>query len=238
MNINIFNKGTNWESDRTADLISSRRVAWVFSGIFAICFIVSAVALAMLSPLRRTIPYVVKQDSQTGNLEILQPFDNRAIGNQELLNKYWAQTYVMAREQYNWYLVSSDYDKVSSLTDPAIFNDYASQYLGEKGIDKVFGAKTERRIKVLSVNPSPTSSNTMVVRFERTTISNGALVEAPTYFVANLAYQFKPKPFGPEAELIRNPLGYMVYAYRRDVELPRASLATPDATNTATADGG
>jgi type IV secretion system protein VirB8 len=235
--MNIFTKGSTWEADRIADLIRSRKIAWFYSALFALCFAGAAVALAMLSPLRRTVPYVVKQDSQTGNLEVLQPFDNRAIGSQELLNKYWAQVYVTAREQYNWYLVSSDYDRVASLTDPAIFNEYASQYSGEKGLDKVFGSKTERRIKVLSINPSPTSPGTMVVRFERTTMSNGSMVEAPTYFVANLAFQFKPKAFGAEADLIRNPLGYLVYAYRRDVELPRTAATVPDETAIAVAEG-
>jgi type IV secretion system protein VirB8 len=237
--MNIFTKGSRWETDRVADLIKSRRVAWFFSGLFALCFVAAAIALSVLSPLRRTVPFVVKQDSQTGNLEVLQPFDNRVIGSQELLSKYWAQTYVVAREQYNWYLVSNDYDRVASLTDPAIFSEYASQFTGEKGLDKVFGSKTERRIKVLSVNPSPTSPNTMVVRFERITTSNGAVVEAPTYFVANLAFQFKPKAFGAEADLIRNPLGYSVYAYRRDVELPRESTPPPpEAIAASTASGG
>ena len=225
--MNIFTKGSTWDASRVSDLEKSRKIAWAVASAFAVCFVISAIALATLVPLRRTVPYVVKQDSATGNIEVLQPFDNRTVGNQELLNKYWARTYVQAREQYNWYLVGSDYDLVARLTDNPIFKEYGDQFVGEKGLDKVFGNFTERRINVLSVTPSPTNpSEQMVVRFQRTTVQRGISVELPTTFVANIAYRYVPKTFGAEADLIRNPVGYQVYAYRRDFESQSAAPAT------------
>lgn len=225
--MNIFTKGANWEASRVTDLEKSRKIAWLVAGLFAFCLVVAVIALAVLTPLRRTIPYVVKQDAQTGNLEVLQAFDNRVVGNQELVNKYWARKYVTAREQYNWYLVGADYDVVYQLTDQPIFNEYGTQFAGEKGLDKVFGSFTERKITILSITPSPTSSNLMVVRFERTTTSKGALVESPTVFVANLAFKYVPNVYGAEADLIRNPMGYQVYSYRRDVEVPSGAVVPP-----------
>lgn len=235
--MSIFIKGANWDASRVADLERSRKTAWAVSGVFGFCLVVAIGALAALTPLRRSIPYVVKQDAQTGNLEVLQAFDNRTIGNQELTNKYWARKYVMAREQYNWYLVGTDFDVVTQLTDPQIVNDYRSQFVGDKGLDKVFGATTERKISILSIAPSPTNANLMVVRFERTTTTKGVVVESPTIFVANLAFKFIPSVYGPEVDLIRNPLGYQVYSYRRDVELPGSPLA-PAATAVAQPSGG
>lgn len=218
--MSIFDKGANWEATRVSDLERSRKLAWMFAGLMGFCLVVAVVALAMLTPLRRTVPYVVMQDAQTGNLEVLQAFDNRVIGNQELLNKYWARRYVVAREQYNWWLVAADYDTVAALTDPSIFAEYGAQFLGDKGLDKVFGDFTERRIKVLSIAPSPTNSQQMVVRFERTTVSKGAVVEAPTVFVVNMTFRYNPNTYASEAELIRNPMGFQVFSYRRDVEVP------------------
>lgn len=223
--MSIFTKGANWEATRLSDLEKSRKLAWSFAGLMGICLIVSVVALAMLTPLRRTMPYVVKQDAQTGNLEVLQSFDNRVIGNQELLNKYWARKYVVSREQYNWWLVASDYDAVASMTDSSIFKDYSDQFVGDKGIDKVFGDYTERRIKILSIAPSPTNPQQMVVRFERTTVSKGVVVESPTVFVANMTFRYNPNAYTSEAELIRNPMGFVVYSYRRDVEVPGTTVA-------------
>ena len=60
----------------------------------------------------------------------------------------------------------------------------------------------------------------MVVRFERTTVSKGAVVEAPTAFVVNMTFRYNPNTYASEAELIRNPMGFQVFSYRRDVEGP------------------
>lgn len=217
--MSIFNKGANWEATRASDLVKSRNLAWMFAGVMGLSLVVAVIALAMLTPLRRTVPYLVKQDAQTGNIEVLQAFDNRVIGTQEVMNKYWAQRYVLSREQYNWWLVGTDYDTVAALTDPGIFKEYGDQFVGDKGLDKLFGDFTERRIKILSVSPSPTNASQMVVRFERTTVSKGNTVESPTVFVANMTYRYNPNAYASEAELIRNPMGFQVFSYRRDVEV-------------------
>ncbi len=225
--MSIFNQGANWETSRVSDLERSRKTAWMLTGLLGICLLATIIALALLTPLRRTVPYLIKQDAQTGNIEVLQSFDNRMVGNQEVLNKYWARRYVTAREQYNWYLVGGDFDNISAMTDPVIFKDYGDQFLGEKGLDKVFGDFTERKIKILSIAPSPTNAQQMVVRFERTTISKGVVVEAPTSFVANLTFRYNPNAYASEAELIRNPMGYQVYSYRRDVEVLATGEQSP-----------
>ena len=94
----------------------------------------------------------------------------------------------------------------------------------------MFGDFTERRIKILSIAPSPTNTQQMVVRFERTTVSKGSVVEAPTVFVANMTFRYNPNIYASEAELIRNPMGYQVYSYRRDVEVP-GTITPGAATN-------
>lgn len=234
--MSIFNQGANWEATRASDLEKSRKLAWMFAGLMGFCLVVAVIALAMLTPLRRTVPYLVKQDAQ-GNVEVLQAFDNRIIGSQELLNKYWARRYVTAREQYNWWLVGADYDTVAALTDPIIFREYGDQFPGDKGLDKVFGDFTERRIKVLSIAPSPTNAQQMVVRFERTTVSKGVVVEAPTVFVVNMTFRYNPNTYASESELIRNPMGFQVYSYRRDVEVPGTGTGAVPGTGTAKAAG-
>lgn len=228
LGLKIFNQGPNWEAERVADLIRSRKLAWSFAVVLAACLAVAVIALAMLTPLRRTVPYLVKQDVQTGTLEVLEAFDNRVIDSRELDNKYWARRYVQAREQYNWWLVGSDYDFVDAASDPSIMKEYADQFSGDKGLDKVFGDFTERRIKILSCAPSPTNAQQMVVRFERTTTSKGVVVEAPTVFVVNLTFRYNARPYVSEEEALRNPKGFQVYAYRRDVEVPGTAVpSTP-----------
>lgn len=229
----IFEKGSQWDADKIRELENGRKrdKHIIFALLF--CLVAVSISLATLAPLRRTIPYLAMKDSQSGNIEILQPFDNLTIGNQELMDKYWARQYVQAREQYNWYLVGSDYEKIQRLTAPEIFPEYGNQFAGETGLDKVFSNFTERRIKVLAVTPSPTNPSQMEVRFERTTVSRGMVAETPTIFTANIVFRYVPKTFGAEADLIRNPLGYEVYAYRRDVEQTPTAVVAPPAAGSA-----
>jgi len=222
-----FGRGISWDADARAKLEANRRLAWRVAAGLGFLLAVCAVSLATLAPFRRTVPYLVKVDADN-NIEVLQTFDNRNIGRQELLDKYWASAYVRAREQYNWWLIGGDYDLIHRLTDANIRNEYTSQFQGAGALDKVFGEFTERRIKILSVAPAPTVRNQIVVRFERTTISKGALVEAPTTFVATLSFRYKPKTIAPEVELIRNPMGFEVLAYRRDAEVGTSSAARSD----------
>jgi type IV secretory pathway component VirB8 len=67
------------------------------------------------------------------------------------------------------------------------------------------------------------------VRFERTTVSKGTVVEAPTAFVVNMTFRYNPNTYASEAELIRNPMGFQVFSYRRDVEVP--GTVVPSATS-------
>jgi type IV secretion system protein VirB8 len=223
--MDIFKKGANWEADRAADLAAGRKRDRFIITVLALCLLAAVLALVLIQPLRRTVPYLIQRDSQTGAVEVLQAFDNRVVGSQEALNIYWARRYVNSREQYNWYLIAQDYDTIASMTEKSIFKDYADQYLGDKGLDKVFGDFTERRINILGVTPSPTNPNQMVVRFERTTVSKGSIVEPPTIYVVNMTYRYVPNSWVTQAELTLNPVGYQVFAYRRDVEVPAS--ATP-----------
>ena len=202
MNMNdLFVKGSQWDASRVADALGSRRRAYIVAGAEAFIIVALVIAIVSMLPLRRTIPYVVLHHEPSGNMEVLQTFDNRLIGKQELTDKYWARTYVKSREQYNWWMVGSDYETVSRLTDPTIFSAYGSQFVGEKGLDKVFGASTDRSIKILSITPSPTQVGHMTVRFERTTKTKGMTVEPPTVFVAQLVFRYNVKTMGAEADL-------------------------------------
>jgi type IV secretion system protein VirB8 len=218
MDLSMFKKGSTWDADRVKSGNKQKNVAFAIAGAEAVIIVVLVAAIVYMLPLRRTVPYLVKVDG-TGNVEVLQTFDNRQIGKQDLTDQYWARTYVKAREQYSWWMIGSDYEMVQRLSEPSAFADYAAQFQGEKAMDKVFGETTDRSIKILSVTPNPSQPYQMIVRFERTTKSKGAEVEPPTVFVAQLVYRYKVKTVGSQADLQQNPLGYEVVSYRRDAEV-------------------
>lgn len=218
----FYQEGANWEADKTARLEKSERRAWMVAVTGVSLAVVFGISLAALAPFKRAVPYVFSVDKATGNVELVSAADDRQVmGYQELLDKHWAQRYIVARESYYYRLLQNDYDTVLSLSGDEVGREYARQYEGPNSRDKKYGASIEMRIKVLSVTLAQDDvGNKAVVRFEKTSKRTEAdNADAPTYFVATFSYEYKPSMFGKEKDLIQNPLGYRVTSYRIDSEI-------------------
>lgn len=217
----FYGRARDWEYDRWSGLVKSERRAWRVAGAAVIAAIIAVIGIASLAPFRRTVPYVFEVDRATGNVAFVQAVDDRQVkGYQEILDKHWAQRYVIARESYVFKLLQHDYDTTLALSDPKIGRSYAQLFEGETARDKRLGPNIEQTVEVLSiVLASDAISPKAVVRFARTTRNlESGLVEPVQTYVATLAYDYAPTMSGPEKDLINNPLGYRVTSYRVDPE--------------------
>lgn len=225
-----FETARDWEACRDLLLASSERRAWRVAVGACIVAVLSICGLIALLPLKRTVPYVFAVHQTTGQTEVVEAANDRAmVGYQDLLDKHWAQRYVLARESYVYKLLQTDYDKTLALSTDAVGRVYAAQYEGAQARDKKLGTSTEIRVQILSISLAPDAiSPKAVVRFETRTFhtDSGAALPAQTY-VATLAYEYRPSMLGKEKDLIENPLGYRVTSYRVDAELNPASSAAP-----------
>ena len=217
-----YSDGRGWEADKTARIERSERRAWTVAGGASVITIAAVIALSTLAPFRRNVPYLFALDRATGNVEYVGAVDDRTVlGYQELLDKHWAEKYVIARESYHYKLLQADYDTVLQLSDDNVGRDFARIYDGPNARDKKYGPGVEMKVAVISVQRSQNDvGTTAVVRFSKSTRRVEAdSNEPPQYFVATLAYEYKPSMFGKEKDLIANPLGYKVTNYRADSEL-------------------
>jgi len=226
----FYKKGINWEADRQAQLEKSERRAWSVAGVASVVAIAAVIGIVMLAPFKRVVPYVFAIDKATGNVEMVSAADDRTVvGYQELLDKHWAQKFVIARESYNYHLLQNDYDTVLALSSDVVGREYAKLFEGPNARDKKYGASIEMRINVISVSLAQDNvGSKAVVRFEkisRRTEADNA--DAPQYYVATLSYKYNPSMFGKEKDLIRNPLGYNITSYRVDSEIAPVGLTTP-----------
>lgn len=213
----FFPKGRDWEADRQARLEMSERRAWTIAGGAGLIAIAAVIGIASLAPFKRVVPYVFAIDKASGNVELVSAADDRAlVGYQELLDKHWAQKYVVVRESYFYRLLQADYDTTLALSADNVGRDYAKLFEGPNARDKTYGAALEMRVNVLSVTLSQDDvSSKAVVRFERIPRRVEAeMADPPQYFVATLSYEYKPTMTGKEKDLIQNPLGYRVTSYR------------------------
>jgi type IV secretion system protein VirB8 len=217
-----FRAARTWEADKEFRREQSERRAWTVAATASAIAVVAVIGLSTLAPFRRNVPYLFALDKATGNVEFVGTLDDRTVkGYQELLDKHWAQRYVVARESYFYKLLQEDYDTVLALSAEDIARDYARIYEGPNARDVKFGANVEMKVAVISIQLARNSvGNQAVVRFSKTVRRQDANNSDPTqYYVATIAYEYKPHMFGKEKDLLANPLGFAVTSYRTDPEL-------------------
>jgi type IV secretion system protein VirB8 len=211
----FMGEAQSWEASREAQRDKSERRAWLVAASACMVAVLAVTAVALMLPLKATVPYLVYVDKTTGNTEVVNALNERIVGYQELNEKHWARHYVIARESYLYTLLQHDYDSVLALSADEVGANYAKLFEGDAAKDKRLGAGTQERINVISVVLPPDQTGKAVVRFEKTVKRvNADQADPPQTFVATMAYEFKPSMRGREKDLIMNPLGFKVTSYR------------------------
>lgn len=218
----FFAQARGWEADRTLRLERSERWAWQVAGCAGLTTVIALIALVSILPLKRVVPYVYAIDRQTGELTVMDAANQRQIvSNQDLLDKHFANAYVIARDSYDWKLLQSDYNDTIAFSSPQVAREYAGRFDGPKAIDKVWAAHVERRVTVTSIQLAPDAvSHKAVVRYtvQQRDLPSNTLAPLEHY-IATIAYEYHPDRTGKEQDLIRNPLGFTVSGFRADPEI-------------------
>ena len=192
----------------------------------------STTALAVMVPFYRVVPLPIEVDRLTGESQVIDVLDARHVHTKEIQDKHWVETYVRARERYDWGLLQMDYDGVLAMSEDVVARDYRGVYSGPDALDRQLGPGIERRIRILSITLPPDEPGHAVAHVERTSFKNGEAHAEPTQrFVITLAYTYRPPVFTRESVAIANPFGFKVMAYSRDAEYtPQASAAAVEGT--------
>lgn len=212
-----YDKALDWEASRILLTERSEKRAWRWAGIAMGLLVLSWVAIVLMMPLKQTVPYVIRVNNATGVPDIVTTMNSKGVAFDDVMDKYWVARYIRTREVYDWYSLQQDYDTVGMLSSPVVGKEYAQQYAGERGLDKVYGATTRRLVEVLSVVPSGNGSAT--VRFStKTGPVDGASPPKIEGWVATVSYAYRNPSVMPESFRLTNPFGFQVMSYRVDPE--------------------
>ena len=104
--------------------VSNKR-AWLVSFIFGFIAIMSIIAVFLLTPLKQSVPYVIRVDNVTGMVDIISTLKDQTVvsKNSEALDKYFTANYVKLREQYYWDILEQDYYTVQVFSSNRISFD-------------------------------------------------------------------------------------------------------------------
>jgi type IV secretion system protein VirB8 len=105
-----FREAASWDQDRRAQAQRSTRRAWQVAAAAGLCAIASCAALAVLMPLKRVEPFVVRVDSSTGIVDVVPAYSGGAVLEQSV-TRYFLSHYVSVCERFNFSTAESDYEE-------------------------------------------------------------------------------------------------------------------------------
>ena len=214
-------KAIEYEESRAAELISSRKIAWIIASVAVVLTTLSTSVIFLMLPLKTVVPYVIKENVITGETRIVTMLDKRTLTTDEATDKFFASDYVKKREQYHYNILAKDYYQVLLYSDPQVQREYASIYSGEQGRDKLLSNNFKVEVEILGVVLSQSSGTKIAtVRSKITTSDLHSNIKGITSFLSStIAYELQPNKQMSEEDRLLNPLGFTVLTYRKDREV-------------------
>ena len=225
-----FSANRAWELDRALTLERSERRAWYVAIAGLMLGLIGIAAVFVQGPLRRVVEIPIVVDRVTGEATIQQRLSEETIPPLEALDKHNLATFVRARESYSWMFLQRDFDQVSRMAVPAVFNEYSRLFDGEAALQKRIAAAEDWRIDIVGVRLAAKgrrgNSGEATVTYDKVVhLTDRNLPDTTTRHVASIVYQYQPKVLAKERDRLENPFGFVVTAYRSDPEINTAPAA-------------
>jgi len=220
-----YDEATSWGLDRAqAARASQRMTRWIAIGSILVA-ILEAIALLMLLPLKTVEPYTLLVDRSTGYVQSLKPLEQQKVAPDAALTQSFLVQYVIARESFDFNMITADYKKVGLFSTGQARSTYlaALQPSNPASPLRTFPRGTIIDTKVKSV--SPIGRETVLIRFDTVRSDGNGRAAPPASWIAVVQYHYSGEPLSIEDRFV-NPLGFQVVRYRRDQEaLPAPPVA-------------
>lgn len=219
-----YEKAIDWEAQKEAIQQKSEAKAWRLCSLLTLIVLALAAVICCMMPLKKTEPFLIKVNENTGEATVLSIADVKDIPWSEAMDKYWLNQYVLARESYHYRTLSHEFNVVRLLSMPEVFDPYASQF-GESKNSLEAQLRDTRRIytDILSIVPrgqDNEGNKVATVRFtKRLTDTKSGEELSRGSWNATVSFEYLPDFKVEEPERLINPFGFKVTSYRVDPEI-------------------
>jgi type IV secretion system protein VirB8 len=228
-----FREASSWDADRAAQFRRSARTAWWVAGAGWLCAVASALALALLMPLKRVEPFLLRVDNSTGIVDVVPVYAGRAT-QEEAVTRYFLAHYLVVCERFNFATAESDYEECgafhSAQRNQAWFALWtASNPLSPLNLHKD-GSTVRVQVTAVSFFTRASGlSNLAQVRYLRALRQGSGAEESVTHWVATIQFAYGEPAKDPKTRRW-NPLGFKIVEFHSDPEIlgePPASRDLP-----------
>ncbi|WEK46392.1 MAG: VirB8/TrbF family protein [Candidatus Andeanibacterium colombiense] len=212
-----YEAAESWSADRNAAQDRSRRTAWIVAGVAAAVALFEAIALVLLIPLKKEVPYTLLVDRQTGYVEALRPLEQRTLTPDAALTRSFLVQYVIARESFDAETLQENYRKVGLWSAGEARDRYVSLMQASNREGPLATLPKAARVDVRIRSVSSLRPDQSLVRFDTVRTDRGSSAEYVEHWAAVINFRFSDAGMSAEDRLV-NPLGFQVMRYRKDPE--------------------
>jgi type IV secretion system protein VirB8 len=227
-----FREAESWDADRAAQFRRSARTAWWVAGAGWLCAVASASALAMLMPLKRVDPFVVRVDNSTGIVDVVPVYAGQASA-EEAVTRYFLTHYLTVCERFNFATAESDYEECGAFHSAQRNQAWYAQWTASNPASPLNlhkdGSTVRAQVKSVSFFTRGSGLTDLAqVRYLKAARVGAGSEETFTHWVATVQYAYAEPSKDPKIRRW-NPLGFKIVEFKSEPEI----LADPPAAREA-----
>jgi type IV secretion system protein VirB8 len=230
-----FREAESWDADRAAQFSRSARTAWWVAAAGWLCAMASAAALAMLMPLKRVEPFLVRVDNSTGIVDVVPVFVGLAA-QEESVTRYFLTHYLTVCERFNFATAESDYEECGAFHSAQRNQTWYAQWNATNPASPLNVHKdgSSVRVQINSVSfftRGSGLSDLAQVRYLKAVRQGAGAEESFSHWIATIQYAYADPAKDPKTRRW-NPLGFKIVDFRSEPEILNEQPTGKDTTTT------
>ncbi len=216
-----FQAAQSWDSDRAAARRRDLYLAWLLAAAGWVATLVSVAAIALLMPLKRVEPFVIRVDSSTGVVDVVPVYAGEA-GAPETVTRYFLTHYLTVCERFNFATAESDYEECGAFHSAQRNQAWYAEWNPTNPASPLNLHKdgSSVRVEVASVSFFTRASglkDLAQVRYLKAERPQGGVQERVSHWIATVQYAYVAPAQDPRVRRW-NPLGFKVIDFRTEPE--------------------
>src|SRR6202041_1359969 len=217
-----FREAESWDADRAAQFRRSARTEWWVAGAGWSCAVARALALALLKPLKRVAPFVVRVDNSTGIVDVVPVYAGSATP-EEAVTRYFLTHYLTICERFNFATAESDYEECGAFHSAQRNQAWYALWTATNPNSPLNLHKdgSSVRVQVNSVSfftRASGLSDLAQVRYLKAARQGPGAEESLTHWIATIQYAYTEPAKDPKTRRW-NPLGFKIVDFRSEPEV-------------------
>jgi type IV secretion system protein VirB8 len=223
----------SWDTDRVARTKQSAHVAWWVAGAGWTCAVASAASLALLMPLKRVEPFLIRVDNTTGVVDVVPVYEGHSAMD-EAVTRYFLTHYITVCERFNLSTAESDYEECGAFHTARRNQEWYALWTPTNPRSPLNlhkdGSSVRAEVESVSFFKRSTGLEDLAqVRYLKSEHQGGGATEHITHWIATVQYAYADPPKDPRSRRW-NPLGFKVVELGSEPEVIATSVnssATP-----------